>query len=448
MKNAVSKHSTNNTPTISEIINRPPGDLKPWPNNPRRHSDNAVAKVEASIRKLGFTNPVLVDEASVTLAGHARVQAAKNLGLAAIPTRVISGLTEAEKRAYVIADNKLAQLSTWDSKLLKAELEILIQEDFDVSTIGFDVAEIDLTFGKGAEPAQSDPDDLQPADIAETIVSREGDLWSLGNHRLLCGNALEAQCYKAVMQDGLAQMVITDPPRGVPIDGPARGSSKVKHKESAMATGELSADRFAAYLSVSLSHMHAFAQEGAILFVFIDWPHLRELQDAAQSLFGPPCQLCVWIKDSGGSGSFYPNQHELVHVYKKGTARHINNVESVQHRRNRSNVWHHPSVSAFKGKGNELQALRLAIKPTSLIADAICDCSHRNGIVLDPFAGSGTILTAAERTGRLARAIELEPKCVDTAVLRWQRVTGKQAVLVATGQTWDHVRAERAFVER
>jgi DNA modification methylase len=175
----------------------------------------------------------------------------------------------------------------------------------------------------------------------------------------------------------------------------------------------------------------------------MDWRHAREIQDAARALFGSPRQLCVWAKDNGGMGTFYRSQHELVFVFKKGDAPHINNFELGQHGRYRTNVWNYPGVNTFKGKGYELLALHPTVKPVSLIADAIRDCSHRKGIVLDPFAGSGTILIAAERTGRYARAIELDPQYVDVSVKRWQRVTGAQAILAATGQTWDQVRAER-----
>lgn len=198
------------------------------------------------------------------------------------------------------------------------------------------------------------------------------------------------------------------------------------------------------FLGTSASLVHAYAQDGAICFFFMDWRHIQEIQDAAKPLLGPPRQLCIWVKDNGGMGTFYRSQHELVFVFKKGEAPHINNFELGQHGRYRTNVWNYPGINTFKGKGNELLALHPTVKPVSLIADAMRDCSHRKGIILDPFAGSGTILIAAERTGRHARAIEIDPKYVDVGVMRWQRVTGKQAVLAETGQTWDEVRATRA----
>ena len=447
MKSASSAQAKNPASKTSGIINRPPEDLKPWPGNPRTHSDKQLVKLKASIQKFGFTAPVLVDEEGVILSGHGRVLAAKALDLATIPTRIIPGLTEAKKRAYVIADNKLAQLSAWDDAALKAEMEILIRDEFDIETTGFSTAEVDIMFDDPAAPVSNDPDDLQSEDIPEEITSRKGDLWLLGNHRLLCGDALDVACYQTVIQDEQAQMTITDPPYNVRINGHVCGGGKVKHKEFAMASGEMSPSEFTTFLSSAFSHLHARSQDGAIHFMFMDWRHMREIQDAAKPLFGAPRQLCVWVKDNGGMGTFYRSQHELVFVFKKGTAPHINNFELGQHGRYRTNVWNYPGVNTLKGKGHQLLALHPTVKPVSLIADAIRDCSHHKGIILDPFAGSGTILIAAERTDRYARAIELDPKYVDVAVMRWQRVTGKQAVLAATGQTWDEVRDERLPAE-
>ncbi len=427
---------------LSDLIDRPPQALKPWPKNPRHHSDKQLFKLKASIKEFGFTVPVLIDEEDVILSGHGRIQAAKELGLASVPTRVLCGLTTPQKRAYVLADNKLALLSSWDDGLLKEEMEILIDLDFNVELTGFSSAEVDIMLDTTGTMA-ADPGDLQPQDIAAEVVSVPGDLWVLGNHRLLCGDALAADGYQAVMQSDLAQMVITDPPYNVPIAGHVCGNGKVKHKEFAMASGEMSSPEFSTFLAKAFTQTHAYSQDGAIHFYFMDWRHMQEIQAAAQPMFGPLKQLCVWVKDNGGLGAFYRSQHELVFVFKKGEAPHINNFELGQHGRYRTNVWNYPGVNTFTGKGYELLAMHPTVKPVSLIADAIRDCSQRKGVILDPFAGSGTILIAAERTGRQARAIELDPQYVDVGIHRWQRITGKQAVLAATGQTWEQVRAER-----
>jgi DNA modification methylase len=443
MKQSSPKQSAGITAPISNLVEQSPAALRPWPGNPRTHNAKQLAKLKASIQKFGFTVPAIVDETGIILSGHGRVQAALELGLKAIPVRIISGLTEAQKRAYVIADNKLAQLSGWDNDLLKQEFRLLGESDLEIELTGFSTAEIDILFEDVNKPACTDPDDAMPEAIPQTATSRPGDLWVLGKHRLLCGSALEAENYVPLMDGLLAQMVISDPPYNVPINGHVCGGGKVKHREFAMASGEMSATDFTAFLNRAFALTQTASTTGAIHFYFIDWRHLREIQDAAMPVFGTPRQLCVWVKDNGGMGSFYRSQHELVLVFKKGDAPHINNFELGQHGRYRTNVWEYPGVNTFKGRGHELLSLHPTVKPASLVADAIRDCSHRKGIVLDPFAGSGTILIAAERTGRHARAIELDPLYVDIAVLRWQRLTGQEAALASSGQAWSEVREGR-----
>ncbi len=437
MKVPSSKKSQPTTkPTLSGIVERSPAELKPWPNNPRTHSDKQLVKLQSSIRAFGFTNPVLVDEAGVILSGHGRVQAAMAMGLASIPTRVISGLSAAGKRAYVLADNKIALLSSWDHDLLRDEIKLLIDDEYEIEMTGFDTVEIDLLIELPLADAE-----LQPQDVQEQVVSRLGDLWALGDHRLLCGDALAEASYLTLLGSDKAQMGITDPPYNVRIDGHAGGLGKLKHKEFAMASGEMSPQAFEGFLGQGCKHLCSFSVPGAIHFVFMDWRHQLELLQAAQPVFGAPKQLCVWTKDHGGMGSFYRSQHELVFVFKNGSAAHINNFELGQHGRYRTNVWEYPSINS--GRGRALLALHPTVKPVAMIADAIRDCSHRDGLILDPFAGSGTVLVAAERTGRRARAMELDPQYVDVGIRRWQRGSGKQAVLLATGQTWEQVRAER-----
>lgn len=436
----------NASPSVSGIVMRAPEELKPWPNNPRIHSEKQITKLMASISKFTFTSPVVIDEEDTIMSGHGRVEAAKRLKMPTIPVRIISGLTKKQKRTYVIADNRLAEISKWDKTLLKSEIELLISDeaiDVDIEDTAFDTAYIDIMFDVTPEPEKDDPDDLQPEDIAADIISREGDLWVAGNHRIFCGNALSGASYVALMAHERAQMVFSDPPYNVAIDGHVCGSGGVKHKEFAMASGEMSPKEFTAFLNAYFKLSAEFSQDGAIVYSCMDWRHLLEVQNAAEPVFGSMRQLCVWVKDNGGMGTFYRSQHELIFVFKNGTAPHINNFELGQHGRYRTNVWNYPGVNTFKGKGYELLKLHPTVKPTSLVADAIRDCSHRKGIILDPFAGSGTILIAAERTGRYARAIELDPQYVDVSIMRWQRVTGKQAILASTGQTWAQVCAER-----
>jgi DNA modification methylase len=432
---AVSAHQG----SISDIVFRPPADLKPWPNNPRLHTDKQITALTASMRQFGFPTAVVVDTESTILCGHARVRAALELKLASVPTRVVSGWSESQKRAFVLADNKHALLSSWDEPLLKSEMALLIEEEFAIETTGFSTAEVDLMF----EDRPGDPDDLQPEDLVDAPVSRPGDLWELGDHRLLCGDALAASSYELLLQGEPVQMAISDPPYNVPIAGHVGGLGKVKHKEFAMASGEMSPSQFTAFLETYFRFTHGALIDGGIAYTFMDWRHVTELLSAARPCFGAPRQLCIWNKDNAGMGSFYRSQHECVHVFKKGDAPHINNFELGQHGRYRTNVWTYPGVNTFKAKGYQQLAMHPTVKPVALVADAIRDCSHRNGVVLDSFAGSGTLIVAAERTGRKARAIELEPLYVDVAIQRWQRQTGRTAVLSATGQSWTALRAER-----
>jgi hypothetical protein len=333
----MTKTSAPSTGSISEIIHRPPAELKPWPTNPRLHPPKQRFKLKNSIFKFGFTVPALVDEQGFILSGHCRVDVAKELGLPTIPTRVVAGWTPAQKRAYVIADNKMALLAEWDMPLLKSELEFLSEQVIDIEDTAFSTAEIDLMFD---ESGADDPDDLQAEDVVpDAAITQAGDCWQLGEHRLLCASALDSASYATVLGTDRAQMCITDPPYNVPIDGHVCGSGKVKHREFAMASGEMTSGEFIAFLGQFLMHTHAACVDGAISFVCIDWRHTGELLAAAEPLFGTARQMCVWVKDNAGMGSFYRSQHELVYAFKKGSAAHINNFELGQHGRYRTNVW-------------------------------------------------------------------------------------------------------------
>lgn len=426
----------------SVLVEKAPKDLKPWPGNARRHPRRQLEALKSAIQRFGFTCPVLVDEQDRTLAGHGRVTAAIELGLPTIPTRTILGLSEPQKRAYVITDNKIGLLSDWDEDLLRIELQTLVTEDFEVELTGFSTAELDIILD--TEPkSKVDPDDLTSKDLNVPAVTRKGDLWILGEHRLLCGDALDANSYSILLEDQKVQMVFTDPPYNVKVDGHVCGTGAIKHREFAMASGEMSPTEFTEFLERTFSLTAATLTDGAIVYACMDWRHMREITDAAQPVFGDPKQLCIWAKDNAGLGTFYRSQHELVFIFKHGKAAHINNFELGQSGRFRTNIWRYPNVTAFKGSEKGLLAVHPTVKPTSMVADAIRDCSHRRGLVLDPFAGSGTVLVAAQRTDRYARAIEFDPLYVDVAINRWQRVTGLSARLVGTDKTWEEVRLER-----
>lgn len=423
-----------------DIVFRPTGELKPYEGNARVHDEKQIAALMASINEFGFTGVLITNENDMVLAGHGRLEAAKRLGLDKVPVRLVSGLTAQQQKAYVLADNKIAQMSKWDKPKLQAELEMLMTEDFNIEVTGFSTAEIDLMIDSSPAPEESDHGDLQPEDLAEELpVSKPGDLFLLGGHRLYCGSSLERESYTLLMEGHMARQCLTDPPYNVAIDGHVCGSGKKKHDEFKMASGEMSESEFTAFLGKSFSLVEQFSEDGAIIMSFMDWRHQREILDAAEPIFGALKQLCVWMKDNGGMGTFYRSQHELVYVFKKGKAPHVNNFGLGENGRYRTNVWSYPGVNTFKGKGYELLKLHPTVKPVSMIADAIRDCSHRKDLILDPFSGSGTILIACERTGRYARAIELDPKYVDVAVRRWERFTGEAATHAETGLTFQEI---------
>ena len=414
-----------------EVRWQPVATLRPRERNPRTHSRKQIRQIAESIQTFGFTNPVLVDEAGNIIAGHGRVEAARLLGMETLPTIRLADMSEAQVRAYVIADNKLAENAGWDPNLLAIELQY-IQEldiDFDLPLTGFEAAEVDLLL-ESLGPGESDPaaDTLSETDPASPPVSRPGDLWLLGLHRLLCGDATEETSYRRLMGGKKVQMVFTDPPYNVPIHGHVSGLGSIRHEEFPMASGEMSEAEFTTFLRTVLGHLAVFSADGSIHYICMDWRHLYELLTAGRAVYSELKNLCVWNKDNGGMGSFYRSKHELVLVFKNGTAPHLNHFELGQHGRYRTNVWDYPGVNSLHAGRLETLALHPTVKPVALVADAIKDCSKRRGIVLDPFAGSGTVFIAAQKTTRRAYAMELDPRYVDTAVRRWEAYTGETAV--------------------
>ncbi len=412
-----------------------PGALRPWTRNARTHSKKQLKQIAESIRTFGFTNPVLIDQANNILAGHGRVEAAKLLGLSEVPCVRIEHMSEAEKRAYVIADNKLALNAGWDEELLAIELQgLLATEDigFDIGVIGFDVAEIDsLVDGLAPEDPGDPADDVLP-DSAPRRVNA-GDTWQLGAHRLACGDALDPEVVAALMEGDRARMVFTDPPYNVRIDGHVGGSGKIKHREFAMASGEMTEGEFTAFLTKALQNQADHSVDGSIHFICMDWRHMREMLAAGESVYDEMKNLIVWAKDQGGMGTFYRSRHELIFVFKKGTAPHTNSFELGQHGRYRTNVWNYRGANAMrKGRMDELR-LHPTVKPVQMIADAIRDVSGRAEIVLDVFGGSGSTLIAAQKTGRRARLVELDPIYCDRILTRWELLAKDTAEQLVCG---------------
>lgn len=425
------------------IAYRRPAELKANPRNARAHSQKQLHQLQGSIREFGFNAPVLIDADDVILAGHARVAAAQLAGLETVPVVVLSHLSTPEmKRAYMLADNKIQLNASWDAELLRQELRELseIELDFDLEVTGFATAEIDLIVDGPTTPIKAE--DVVPA-RESVAVSRLGDLWQLGDHRLLCGDALDPCAYATLMHDEAARLVFTDPPYNVPIDGHVSGNGNVKHREFAMGSGEMSEVQFRGFLQSVFSHMAAASQDGAINFICMDWRHIGDVLSAAVEPYSELLNVCVWNKANGGMGSFYRSKHELVFVYKVGTAPHLNTIELGKHGRYRTNVWDYAGVNSFRAGREEELDMHPTVKPVALVIDAIKDCSRRGEIVLDPFLGSGTTIIAAHKAKRRARAIELDPLYVDVAVRRWQNLTGNEAVLAGSDETFAKVEHSR-----
>jgi DNA modification methylase len=309
--------------------------------------------------------------------------------------------------------------------------------DFEVTTTGFEMAEIDLLIG---DLGETDEADEVPALNPETTpITKPGDLWHFGRHRLLCADATKADSFTQLMGSELAELVFTDPPYNVPIDGHVCGHGASKHRDFAMASGEMTEAEFITFLESVLGLAATHSRDGAIAFVCMDWRHLFELLTAGRRVFSELKNLCVWAKTNGGMGSLYRSQHELVVVFKKGTKPHINNVELGRYGRHRTNVWSYPGMSSFGAGRDETLILHPTVKPVALVEDAILDCSKRSGIVLDAFVGAGTTLIAAERTGRRGFGLELEPLYVDVALRRFRQITGIEPRHSQSGRTFQEL---------
>ena len=421
--------------------------LTPRRNNPRTHSERQIRQIADSIREFGFTSPVLIDAKDTVIAGHGRLRAAKQLGMTTVPTLCLDHLSEAQVRALVIADNKLAELAGWDEDLLAIELQGLaeLELDFDLEITGLETAEIDLLIGHATKDETPDPADTVPAiDPTAPVVSRPGDVWVIGTHRLLCGDALDEGAYTKLLGDRRAKVGITDPPYNVPIEGHVSGLGRHQHGEFAMASGEMTPAEFTGLLKTALGYHVAHSVDGALHFVFMDWRHLGELLAAGHAVYSELLNLCVWAKTNAGMGSLYRSQHELVLVFKVGTAPHTNNVNLGSHGRYRTNVWSYAGANTFSAERDKGLAMHPTVKPVRLVADAILDCSRRGDLVLDGFAGSGTTILAAERTGRVGYGIEIDPRYVDVALRRMAEYAGLEPVLAHTGKPFDEVASERA----
>ena len=415
--------------------------LLAYKGNARRHDERQVRKLAGIIREVGFIVPIVIDENNVIVAGPGRLDAAKTLHLVNVPVIRASHLTPEQVKAFRLADNKLGDMSCFDQRALALELATLDVDILDLT--GFETAEIDVCIAGLETMEEQDTSDDTP-EVGTAAVSRLGDLWQFGLHRLLCGSALDKTAYSRLLNGALARASFADPPYNVPVSGHVSGSGRIKHREFVQASGEMSEAEFIGFLTTYLSLAKRHCVDGALLYACIDALHSYELLSAARAADLHLKASCTWAKTNAGMGGLYRVQTEFVHVFKAGAAAHVNNVELGRYGRSRTTLWTYAGVNTFRrGRMSDL-GMHPTVKPTALVIDAIKDCTHRGDIVLDPFSGSGTTIIAAEKVGRIGRAIEFDPLYVDVAIRRWERWSGRPATLVATGETFADVELRRA----
>lgn len=430
--------------TALSIVYMPVAELKPANRNARTHSKRQIRKIADSIKQWGFKNPVLCDADNRIVCGHGRLEAATMAGLAEVPVIRADDLSPEQLRAFAIAENKLSELGGWSTEDLKLELAEL-EATFDLTLTGFDTADIDrLLSDEVVSP--SEDNSWANAELPMQPVSRSGDIWEIGNHRIICGDARLADTYVRLLGSERAQMVITDPPYNVKIDGHVSGLGSVKHREFEMASGEMTTEQFQSFLGSIMTQLTTFSSAGSVHFIFMDFRHMKEVLAAADGIYQELLNLCVWVKTNGGMGGLYRSQHELVFVFKAGKGVHINNIELGKHGRYRTNVWRYAGINSFGKNRDAALNAHPTVKPVDLVTDAILDCSKRKGIILDAFLGSGTTIVAAEQTGRRGFGIELDPAYVDVAVERACRACGKPAILSGTSLTFAQIKTQRQSV--
>lgn len=419
-------------------------ELEGYNRHTRRYAKKQLRKLEAGIAEFGFIVPALVDHEDTVIAGHARILAAKMHGLSEVPVIRLSHLSPAQVRAFRIFDNRIAEEGEWDRDKLALEFQYLVEVNFDVTLTGFEIPEIDLTIGEQLAPVGLSPEDIVPqSDDKAPATSVVGDLWIMDKHRLLCADARKESSYIQLMNGEQADANVSDIPYNAVIQGNVGGSGSIRHAEFVMASGEMSEGQFLVFLDDVVRWMAWFSRYGSLHYLFMDWRNLYLLDSVCRKHFDDHINTLIWAKSNGGMGSFYRSRHEMILLYKKGEVQHINNIQLGKYKRNRTNVLEYEGCNSLNPERRADLALHPTVKPVALIADLILDCTHRNGIVLDAFTGSGTIFIACEKTARVGYGLELDPGYCDTAVRRWQSFTGSKATHAQTGLTFDEMTALR-----
>jgi len=403
----------------------PPRTLRGAPHNTRAHSKSQIELIARSIDRRGFISPLGVKD-NIVYIGNGRFKAALMRGISRVPIIRLDHMSDTEIRAYAIDDNKLSDLSTFDRPLLASAIDDLLQTDGGIDLlVGFSPPEIDRLLSDHID-SESEPSDHIPQP-PNRAIARLGDLWVFGkSHRLYCGDALASQSWKTLFGHERATAVVSDLPFNLTIKSIV-GRGSIKHDEFLQASGEMSEEEFQAFLLTALRLAVRYSIDGSLHYLFMDWRHALDLMTVGKEVYTSLKNLIVWVKTNGGQGSFYRSQHELILMFKNGDSPHLNGVELGKHGRNRTNVWTYAGVNTFRSGRLDDLASHPTVKPVALIADAIRDCSRRGDVIADPFLGSGTLILAAEKTGRRGFGMELDPRYVDVAIRRWQAFTGRVA---------------------
>ena len=421
-----------------QIQNIPTENLVEYARNPRKN-DAVVDKMVSCIKEFGFRIPIVAKSDGTVVDGHLRLKAARKLGLKEVPVVNADDLTEAQIKAFRLVANQSANWAEWDEELLKLEFKDLEDLNYDLELTGFDLEDIQRQLDE-LEGKTVEEDDFDESEIGQKespVITKPGDLWILGNHRLLCGDSTKIEDVESLMNGEKADMVFTDPPYNVKVSD-ISGLGKTKHEEFVMASGEMSEEEFIQFLTDVFTNLATVSKDGSIHYVCMDWKHIYEILSAGRKVYTEFKQLCVWNKGTGGMGAFYRSQHELIFVFKHGSKAHTNNFGLGENGRYRTNVWDYAGMNSFASKDRgKLHKLHPTVKPLELVADAVLDCSSRGELILDLFGGSGTTLMAAEKISRKCCMMEMSPKYCDTIIRRWQNLTGQQAILESTGRTFD-----------
>lgn len=397
--------------------------------NARTHPKAQIAKLKKAITQFGFVSPIIIDEQRMILAGHGRHRAALELGLAEVPTIMLQDMSEADVRAFVLADNIIADKAGYDKAILRSELQYLADVGYEVEITGLDTIEIDSILAIDTAESHGS-DDIVELPAKGPAITRLGDLWHIGPHRLLVGDARDPLTVERLMDGELAELVFTDPPYGCVIANNVSGLGKITHDNFVMGAGQESLPELATtILRPAFRNVARHCRAGAIAFVCSDWRAAPHMLDAAAGVFEEVKNWIIWVKTNAGLGTFYRSQFEIILAFKVSAGKTINNFGLGEGGRHRSNVWTYAGANTFRpGRMRDLID-HPTCKPKKLVADALLDCSRRGGIVLDVFAGSGTTIAAAAATGRRGYGMEIDPKYADVILRRVAEEVGEPPLL-------------------